>query len=227
MKRVLAIVTALAMMVSLMTVAASAEYSDDSSNVKYNTGVDGYTENVGHGGGVVQKADETAGTTIGTSEVPVKVTVGTTTTTHVYAVSIDKTELSYTYGNNMSMIWNPAKLAYDVVTGGDGSNWTKEEDTITVTNHSDLAVDVVAEWQAAPGHTGVSAEITAAASGNNGTGSDSTLKLKSALMAGGEAQNTERTGTFTVVMSGTVGALGGTQSATIGTITLTIKVPTT
>ena len=221
MKRILAAAVSLAMLVSLMTVGASAVYDESSDNVEYNTEVDGYSENTGHGGGVQQNTNYSAGTVIGTSEIPVEVTVNQAgTTTHVYAVSIDVSELSYTYGSNTDTIWNPDTLSYDVV--GDGENWVNNTQKITVTNYSDLPVDVEASWLAAANHGNVTATVEVA-DGYTGEGT-STLSLTSALATGLESQNQARVGGFDVTMSGNIGGITAT-TMTVGTITLTIKVP--
>ena len=221
MKRILAITMTLAMLMSLMTVGASAVYDESSDNVEYNTEVEGYSENTGHGGGVQQNTNYSAGTVIGTSKIPVEVTVNQAgTTTHVYAVSIDVGELSYSYGSNTDTIWNPDTLSYDVV--GDGDNWVNNTQKITVTNYSDLPVDVGASWQAATNHGNVTATVEVAA-GYTGDGT-STLSLASALATGLETQNQARVGGFDVTMSGNIGGITAT-TMTVGTITLTIKVP--
>ena len=221
MKRILAITMTLAMLMSLMTVGASAVYDESSDNVEYNTEVAGYSENTGHGGGVQQNTNYSAGTVIGTSKIPVEVTVNQAgTTTHVYAVSIDVGELSYTYGSNTDTIWNPDTLSYDVLGGGE--NWVNNTQKITVTNYSDLPVDVEASWLAAANHGNVTATVEVAA-GYTGEGT-STLSLDSALATGLETQNQERVGEFDVAMSGNIGGITAT-TMTVGTITLTIKVP--
>lgn len=217
MKRVLTLFLALAMLAGVMTISAGAAgyAGDDGSNVTYVTAAD----NTAHGGGR-QQGNLAAGQTIGTSEIPVKVQIAkATSTTSVYAVSVDKTELSFTYGSQTSYVWNPEKLQYDVVTSG-SNTWDPASQTITVTNYSDLPIDVTADYNQEANYTGLTASFS---SSDTQTG---TLKLATASKGLGQIGEAV-TGTFEVTMSGTITTAIGTDPVKVGTITLTIKVPTT
>ncbi len=221
MKKVLATTLALATLLGAMTLNAGAAYSDETSNVTYESGL---IENTAHGGGRQQGSLQN-GDTIGTGSVPVKanVTPGGSIT-HVYAISIETTELSFNYGNDKHQVWNPDTLSYDVVSEGTTDGWTAVDSTITIANYSDLPVDINAKWTPVTQAQGVTATIVASADGNNNngtTGSDPTLKLASAIAVAGETSNTARKGTFEVTLSGTLTGV----TAQIGTIDLTIKVP--
>lgn len=199
MKRVLAIVTALAMLVSLMTVAASAAYSDGpnsftSANTANNSGnknVDPRPANHLDKAGVAAITGSN-GEKVGqeaTVEVKVK-TGGAGDITHVYAVTYSTTELNFVYGQGSSVIWNPETLQYETI-GATGDGWTTDEQTITVTNYSDLPVKVEATVQ---NKTDAGVTINPGAA----------LELDSAAPASGTAgTGAAKSGTITVTLSGT------------------------
>lgn len=156
----------------------------------------------------------------------VKISSGkASTTTNVYAVSIDTTELSFSYGGDTSYIWNPEKQKYVIVTGSGASDgWRSSASAITITNYSDLPIDVDASFQKV---VGITDEITVSfTDSDQGTTDDSKLSLAAAVTTGtlGET-GTPKTGTFTVALSGTPTV--PYTNTKLGTITLTIKVPGT
>ena len=74
----------------------------------------------------------------------------------IYNVDIAWGELTFTYSEHTEKTWNPDTHTYDEdVTGG----WDKTEASVTVTNHSNVAVDVAMAVTPVAG-TGVSVTLT-------------------------------------------------------------------
>ena len=135
MKRVLTLAMVLCLAVSMFTVAASANYSND-----------GYTKITKDGAanagnyGTAAGPDDTTGTEIGKQEIPINVVTNSKGgIVHVYAVTISATELTFTWNNTANTIWNPEILDYE--TGAAGS-WDNVSRTITINNYSDVGITV-------------------------------------------------------------------------------------
>ena len=220
MKKVLVSTLALAMLLGATTVANAAGYAETSDNVTYSEGT---TKNTEHGGGV-KKGTLDAGSTIGTGSVDVKISTGSeSTTTNVYAVSIDKTELSFSYGGATSYIWNPEKQQYVIVTGsGTSTEWRSTASTIIITNYSDLPIDVEATFQKVED---IADNFTVSFTDTDeNTKSDSKLSLAAAVTTDSlKETGIPKVGAFTVALSGTPSV--PYADTKLGTITLTIKVP--
>lgn len=136
MKCILAVVMTLAMLLGVMTVGASAKYMDDTNQITSENSAGNSST-----AGVV--ANGTAGENVGSATVDVKIQTGKPgDTTHVYAVSYDVTELTFTYGSSAGLIWNPETLKYETKSNTGNDGWTTNEQKITVTNYSDLPVKV-------------------------------------------------------------------------------------
>lgn len=138
MKRILALTLSLAMLAGLMTVSAGATYLSDPNHLT--------TDNAGNTSkaGTPAGEDDTTGTEIDSKDVTVKLkTSSGGGTTHVYAVSFDTTEVTFTWTNTASTIWNPETLKYET-TNNDGS-WATASQAITVNNYSDVAIKVEAD----------------------------------------------------------------------------------
>ena len=111
MKRILALTLSLAMLAGLMTVSAGAAeggYVENSDNVEYAGFNDDhvYDKNTKNGGGIIAGTDLAPtydpNETIATGSVGVKgwTEMGAGSVTHVYAVSITTTELTFSYGSS-------------------------------------------------------------------------------------------------------------------------------
>lgn len=134
MKRILIFALTLCLLVSMMTMGASAKYSDTGTKITQ----DGAGNN-DHAGTAAQSGDGT-GTVIGEQNIPVKVVTNSSGgTVHVYAVTISATELTFTWNNTASTIWNPETLKYE--TGSAGS-WAQATQTLTINNYSDVGITV-------------------------------------------------------------------------------------
>lgn len=239
MKRILALTLSLAMLAGLMTVSAvaaesSPTYNEASSHVTYDaTGAgeehanDKNTDNGGMIAGTDTAPRYTADETIATGSVGVKGWTNTDagSVTHVYAVSITTTELTFSYGSSgTSYIWDPSSLTY-IQHGASSSEWNEDEQKIIVTNYSDLSVDVTAEYTPETAFSAVTGTIT----DTDGEPDDGTISLAAAT---GTISNYVGTGkkvdgSFTLSLSGTPAAMGSSagDATTIGTVTLTFKVP--
>ena len=198
---------------------------ENSDNVEYAGFNDDHVDdkNTNNGGGMIAgtdlapRYDEDETIATGTIDVTASINDGEGSVTHVYAVSINTTSLSFTYGNNAtSYIWNPSKLQYDLVTGSGGDNGWSGSQSISVTNYSDLPVDVTAAYQAETGHEGITASFS----------TSDTLSLDAATdgITGTSGTGTKVDGTFTMSLTGAPGALA--DNTVIGTVTLTFSKPT-
>ncbi len=215
MKRILAITMALAMLVGAMTISAGATYKDDAKHLT--------ADNAGNTGNYGVVSDSySASDTIGESTVPVKFDNGVSgSITNVYAVSFTPSELSFTYGGGARYIWNPEDQEYETVTPG-GDTWTPVTNVITITNYSDLAVEIEAKFEK---DTGITEEVAATFTDSDTSTGDSKLSLASAVATNSlGATGNPTSGTFTVTFEGALNTLypNGTK---LGDITLTLKVP--
>lgn len=183
MKRVLTLVLALCLVVSMFTVGAGAKYSEDPNHLTTDT-----ANNTSTAGKPASPGD-TTDTLIGSQEIPVKLqTVSGGGTTHVYAVSFSTTEVTFTWSNTASTIWNPETLKYE--TNNDEGSWQAATQTITVNNYSDIAIKVEADNDAP---TSSDAGVTLAVNGP--------LELASAY--DNTTVGSVKSGDITVTVSGT------------------------
>lgn len=209
MKRVLATGMALAMLVSAMTVGAGAAYSTEGAN-NFNTDDAQNTSKAGQvaGGG----GEGVDGELVGSKDLPIYLKTGDAgDVTHVYAVSYEVGDLTFTYGNAAGKIWNPVTLQYETVTPEDPSTlWTTDTRTITVTNYSDLKVKV----EASVSLTKENGKVTIIPDPNP-------LELASAAPENIAGTGTAVSGTITLTAAGN--PVGVYEQATqIGTVTLTV-----
>ncbi|WP_130870613.1 hypothetical protein [Intestinimonas massiliensis (ex Afouda et al. 2020)] len=154
MKKILATTLALAMLAGAMTVSAGAAYLSDQNHLTEDNA--GNTSTAGKAAGT----GDTSGTEIGSKDVTVKLQSSSTGgTTHVYAVSFNTTEVTFTWNNSATTIWNPETLKYET-TNDDGS-WKEATQVIKVNNYSDVAIKVAPE-NAAPtsSDSGVTLAVT-------------------------------------------------------------------
>lgn len=199
MKKFLSTILSLSMVVAMLTVGASATYLEDANHVTADTAGNSNTA------GIVA-TDYSKGDEIGSVEIPVYIqTTSDDKTTHVYAVSYDVTELSFTYNGSSSTIWNPETLKYETSTSG---TWATASQDITVTNYSDLAIKVTPS-NTTPIDSGVTVTLGSA------------LELASAFDGDAAAAGTAKSGTINVSVSGTPSA-SYTNKTELTKVTLTI-----
>ena len=123
---------------------------------------------------------------------------------NVYSVDISWTSMTFTYTEKDTKTWNAADHSYKTATEG---AWDKTTATITVTNHSNVAVKTNVVYSAVEG-TGVSGTMTDAAA---------------ALNAGVEGNYSGAdTHTATLTISGTPNKMVTSDGITVGTIKITI-----
>lgn len=201
MKKILAISMALAMLASAMIVNAGATYKNDLNHLTEDTANN--TDTAGKAAGI----SDTTNTTIGEQTVPVKVqTVSNGGTTNVYAVSFSATEVTFTWNNSATTIWNPETLKYE--TKNDSGSWNKATQSIAVNNYSDVGINVTPDT---PTPTSADAGVTL-------TVTDS-LNLASAY--DGTVTGSVKSGNITVTVSG-IPANTYLDATKIADITLTV-----
>lgn len=130
----------------------------------------------------------------------------TVTTPDVYSVDITWEDMTFTYSEAGTMDWDPATHTYtENITAG----WDKESANVTVTNHSNVAVDVTFGYVPVESY-GVSTALT---------NTDATVNL-AAGVEGGLAEAASVTATLTV--SGTPNETVTADGVVVGTITVKI-----
>ena len=206
MKRILAITMTLAMLLGLMTIGASATYADDENRFTNDTAQTG-NNNSG------QPATDFADDTIGSKDVDVNITSTASDYTNVYAITYSTTDLTFTYQASSSYIWDPVKLQYVSSGTSDGTGWLNDEQELTVTNYSDLPVDVAASYTA----ESEVYDVTVAMGLTTAPTETSTVNME----LGDAIDKTPKTDTLYVKVSGTPN-VSGLSAEKIGTITLTV-----
>lgn len=128
----------------------------------------------------------------------------------VYSVDVTWGTLAFTYTAFGEGTWNPQTHAYDMTAGG----WSVNDaggDEITVTNHSNAAVDVTLSFAAEPGFPGVTGVFSV-----NGTETDRV----SLPTAEGTAVEAAPSKTAKLLLNGSIPV--GTTGAAIGSVTVTV-----
>lgn len=120
----------------------------------------------------------------------------------VYSVDIAWTNMNFTY-TGAGEAWDPETHQYS---GSSEGAWTASNDSITVTNHSNAAVEATASYQAEPGY-----ESTTMTFGNNGA---------TVATAVGTEVASAPSATITVTPGGTLAE--SANGSKIGTITVSI-----
>ena len=134
------------------------------------------------------------------------------TTTTVYSVDVTWGEMTFTYTEKDLKVWDPKTHTY---TTASGNSWTGTGNSITVTNHSNAAVQVNFEFEAAQG-SGIAGHFT-----------EPKKELKSAAeVAEGNPQLAPTVDSTLIIDSGTLPntATGREQ---IGTVSVNLSAVTT
>lgn len=123
----------------------------------------------------------------------------------IYNVDLNWGDLTFTYTETTTKVWNPDTHTYDTTTTG---SWDKTESSITVTNHSNVSVDV-------------SMSVTPV----GGTGVNVTLIGGSSTLAAGEVDNVDGAAsvTGTVKISGKPNSTVTEAGIKVASITVTIE----
>jgi len=154
-------------------------------------------------------AAENTATNTGTAGTPITVngtyTAGNAAATKV-SVNITWDAMTFTYTGATEGTWDPATHGY---TGSTAGGWSTETATITVTNHSNAAVNATLSFVASvDGVTGTFTETS-------GTANDNVLNLDTAV-------GTEVANAPTTSAEFGIGGAAITESKTLGTITVAI-----
>lgn len=126
-------------------------------------------------------------------------------TPKVYSVDIEWTDMTFTYSETGTQNWNAADHTYSNNTSSD---WDKTTATVTVTNHSNDAVDVVMEY------------VPVADTGVNGALTNAAGTLDAGVVNAYDAADSL---TATLTISGTPSAAVTAEGITVGTITVKIS----
>ena len=123
----------------------------------------------------------------------------------IYNVDLNWGDLTFTYTETTTKVWNPDTHTYDTTTTG---SWDKTESSITVTNHSNVSVDV-------------SMSVTPV----GGTGVNVTLIGGSSTLAAGEVGNVDGAAsvTGTIKVSGKPNSTVTEAGIKVASITVTIE----
>ncbi len=136
----------------------------------------------------------------------------------VYRVDITWGAMEFTY-TDVSKDWDPDTHQYNSVVPAAWS-WTEDTNKITVTNHSNTAVDASFAYQNNPGYNIETAFCDASISGSPLT--DSKLEIASAEPEDGNVQGSAKSGDAYLQI--TVGSITEEDSGqTLGTVTVTIS----
>lgn len=152
----------------------------------------------------------------GNETIDVQLNADITETEPTYSVNVAWTSMKFTYTGTEDSDWNVGTHKYD--TTGTGS-WDSQAGTVTVTNHSDVAVGLTGAYKSTTGY-------------ENGTAKDGVTvtytdfdqsKLEAATEASASTPgNTQDTAS--IAIAGT--PLGDLSAVTAGTITVTISTAT-
>ena len=141
--------------------------------------------------------------TAGSGDVTATYAAGAAAAT-VHSVNVAFGDMKFTYTGASQGVWDADEHKYE---GATEAAWTAVGNTVTVTNHSNVAVDVTVTYAAATGFEGVTGTIT------NGS-----FNLATAV---GTAVSAAPSATATLNLSGALAE--GTTNATIGTVTVAFQ----
>ena len=129
------------------------------------------------------------------------------------SVLVEWDAMTFTYTEGSAGTWNPETHSYDGTTNG---GWSTDTATITVTNHSNVAVTATLAWAK---NTALTGNITGTFTETSGTADDKVLELASAA-EGESLNNVDKAPTASAEFGISGDAI--TANATLGTITVTI-----
>lgn len=135
----------------------------------------------------------------------------------VISVGIAWDAMTFTYTEGSAGTWKPDTHSYEGTTTG---GWSTDTATITVTNHSNVAVTATLAWAQNSDLTGT---ITGTFTETSGTADDKILELASAA-EGESLNNVDKAPTASAEFGISGDAI--TANATLGTITVTIATVT-
>lgn len=122
-----------------------------------------------------------------------------------YSIDVTWGAMQFTYSTSGTRKWDPSKHEYrDNVTSG----WAANGNTVTVTNHSNRAVNVMFAYEAAPGFDGIKGTFSIA--------SDTLSAGVEGDVAGADSVST------TLMLSGSL-ASDVTQFTKVGSVTVSLQ----
>lgn len=143
---------------------------------------------------------------IGSREIDVKAKYAVASTTPAsYSVDLRWTDMTFTYTREDTHIWDPLTHTYKT---GSKSGWDRTRGSVTVTNHSNVAVQVTVEYLPEP-NTGI-----------KGVLKNASAKLKAGAVgdyAGADSM------TATLSISGTPESTVSPEGTKIGKLRITIR----
>ena len=128
-------------------------------------------------------------------------------------VVVEWTAMEFTYTVDGTQVWNPSTHSYTVE--NETANWSENTATITVTNHSNVAVNATLSFAAAQGVT-----VTSAIKETSGETDDGVLALASAAdgeSLGDASKAPTASATFGITTGNAI-----EEDTTLGTITVKI-----
>lgn len=159
----------------------------------------------------------TTGTTIdelnGKETIDVQLNADITETEPTYSVNVAWTSMKFTYTGNEDSDWNVGTHKYD--TTGTGS-WDSQAGTVTVTNHSDVAVGLTGKYESTTGYTSGTAKDGVTVTYTNFEQPKLEAATEASVSTPGNTQDTAK-----ITIGGT--PIGDLSAVTAGTITVTIS----
>lgn len=143
----------------------------------------------------------------GTDSANVTGTYSSKATVPVYSVDITWEDLNFTYNGASKGNWNPQTHKYE---DGTMAGWAAGNGTITVTNHSNIAITATPSYTAKAGYESADMNFSTDA-----------LQVATADNGVDGTAGTAVTGMITVTPTGSLPE--DTEGATIGTITITVS----
>ena len=147
-----------------------------------------------------------AATQIGSKEIDVKAKYTVVSTTPAsYSVDLRWTDMTFTYTREDTHIWDPLTHTYKT---GSKSGWDRTRGSITVTNHSNVDVQVAVEYLPEPD-----------------TGIKGILKNASARLKAGVVGNYAGADSMTAILtvSGTPGQTVTAEGTSVGKLRISIR----
>lgn len=152
----------------------------------------------------------------GNETIDVQLNADITETEPTYSVNVAWTSMKFTYTGTEDSDWNVGTHKYD--TTGTGS-WDSRAGTVTVTNHSDVAVGLTGAYKSTTGYENETAKDGVTVTYTDFDQSKLEAATEASVSTPGNTQDTA-----SIAIAGT--PLGDLSAVTAGTITVTISTAT-
>lgn len=207
MKKLLSIILATSMVCALSVNASAADYVPGAeTNITGDTIIS--NNNVTSDNIADRKAgqDSNSFSSAAKNDIAVQANISAGAVKHVIAVSVDKTTLTYSY-TLASKVWDPVLLKY-VDSEAGSATWTDQ--TITVTNYSDVGVSIKATYDNTAGDTTVTGRFK--------EGETQTIASAYNESSGSKAS----TATYTLQLNGQPHTVSANPTYSLGTISMVV-----